>query len=218
MQRATQRSGTKDDVLFLARMGYEASLPPFKESFWDDLIRPTGTETLAFLEELFRQDASNWGNSDDFIILELNGESSACCAVYRPLENPPSQGPLNLDKVPKIATTLGWSDTATNAFTAAYQKVWSGDRSFLTPQAEVIIETVAVVPSARGHGFGHRLMKAAFERGRTVGAKSIGIMAINGNDAAQSLYEKHFEPYATFHGAYFDHAFPGLTKYRASLA
>lgn len=61
------------------------------------------------------------------------------------------------------------------------------------------------------------LMNAAFDRGRTLGAKSIGIMVIHGNDGAQALYEKHFEPYATFHPAYFQHEFPGVTKYRASL-
>lgn len=218
VQRVTQRMGTKDDAVFLALMDFEASLPPFEVSFWDELIKPTGSETLVFLEELFRQDASNWGNAEDFIILELDGEPAACCAVFRPAVDPPSEGPLNLDRLPQIAKTLGWSTDVTATFKAAYEKVWSGDTGFLKPQAEVIIETVAVAASARGHGLGHTLMKAAFERGRSLGAESIGIMVINGNDAAQSLYEKHFEPYATFHGAYFDHEFPGLTKYRATLA
>jgi len=218
MQRVKERLGTKDDASFLAQMDYEASLSPFGESFWDELVKPTGSGTHAFLEELFQQDALNWGNAEDFIILELEGVPSACCAVFRPQENPPSQGPLNLEKLPRIAAGLRWSADVTSTFKAAYEKVWSGDTWFLKPQAEVIIETVAVAPSARGHGLGHKLMKAAFERCRSLGAESIGIMVINGNDAAQSLYEKHFEPYATFHATYFDNEFPGLTKYRATLA
>lgn len=218
MQSIRKRKGTIDDAAFLARMDYEASLPPFDQSFWDELVGPTGSTTLTFLEQMFRNNASNWGNAEDFIILELDGEPAACCAVFRPLETPPSQGLFNLDKLPQMARHLGWTEASKQAFRAAYEKVWSGDTGFLKPQADVIIETVAVSPDARGKGLGHALMNAAFEEARGMGASSIGIMVINGNDAAKALYEKHFEPYATFHASYFDHEFPGLTKYRATLA
>ncbi|MDX8350458.1 GNAT family N-acetyltransferase [Cognatiyoonia sp. IB215446] len=211
------RAATVQDIPFLAKMDVEASLPPFGTSFWDELLEGTGTDTLTFLETMFREGASNWGAVPDFLILESDGAPVATCAVFPPEPNPTNEGPLNLDKLDQIAWALCWSDDIRTAFRAAYEKVWSGDTVFLKPQADLIVETVAVAPDHRGQGFGTALMHAAFARGRTLGAESVGIMVIHGNDGAQALYEKHFEPYATFHSAYFEHQFPGLTKYRASL-
>ena len=217
VQAPKRRMGTPDDAVFIAHMHHEASIPPFEKSFWDQFVAPTGSDTVAFLEQMFHVNASNYGNPEDFLILEIGGKPAACCTVFLPADPPPSEGPLNLDKLGTIAEELGWSDETEATFRTAYGKTFGGDTSFLKHQAEVIIETVAVVPEFRGHGLGHALMKAAFERGREMGAASIGIMVINGNDAAQRLYEQYFEPYATFHGAYFDHEFPGLHKYRATL-
>lgn len=211
------RAATAQDIPFLAKMDVEASLPPFGRSFWDELLESTGTDTLTFLEAMFREAASNWGDVSDFIILESDGVPVATCAVFKPKPTPATEGPLNLERLDQIAGALSWSDDAKNTFRAAYEKVWSGDTGFLNPQADLIIETVAVAPDYRGNGLGTALMHAAFARGRDLGADNIGIMVIHGNDGAQALYEKHFEPFATFHGAYFDHEFPGLTKYRASL-
>ena len=213
----TVRAATVEDIPFLARMDVEASLPPFGTSFWDELLECTGTETLSFLEAMLREGASNWGDVSDFIILERDGEPMATCAVFKPETQPANEGPLNLDKLDQIAQLLSWSDDTRTAFRSAYEKVWSDNTDFLKPQADLIIETVAVVQDRRGEGLGTALIEAAFARGRDLGANSIGIMVIHGNDGARSLYEKHFEPFATFHGAYFDHEFPGLTKYRASL-
>ena len=113
---------------------------------------------------------------------------------------------------------MSWPAETAAAFGTAYQGIWSGGADFLKPQAELIVESVAVAPEFRGRGLGDALMLAAFDRARARGGASLGIMVIHGNDAAKALYEKHFEPYATFHAAYFDHAFPGLTKFRATLA
>ena len=214
------RQGALSDAPFLAYMDREASIPPFAASFWDELLKPTGTDTLAFLELMFRRHASNWGNAEDFLILELNGRPAACCSVFRPTDHGALgalEGPLRLDALGSIAAELGWSDRTSAAFKGAYRKDWQGDPGFMKPQAEVIVETVAVVPEFRGRGLGHALMKAAFAKGRELGADSIGIMVVNGNDAAERLYEKYFEPYVTYHSAYFDNQFPGLTKFRATL-
>lgn len=216
-QARAVRKATGEDVPFLARMGYEASLPPFEASFWDRLVEPTGTSTPVFLEAMFRLSASSWGNVEDFIILELDGQPVATCAVFRPEENLSSEGPFNLNRLPEIATALAWSNETAAAFRATYEDIWGIDTDFLKPQAETIIETVAVAPEYRSRGIGDTLIRAAFGRAREMGAASIGIMAINGNKPAQTLYEKHFEPYVTFHAAYFEHQIPGLTKYQASL-
>ena len=212
------RIATPADAAFLARMDYEASLPPFGVSFWNPPLEPTGTPVVAFLERMFLEDASNWGAIDDFIILEVDGKAAATCAVFRPPNDTALEGPLNLDKLGKVASGLGWTEDQRSAFLAGYQKDWSGDTSFMKPQAELIVETVAVAPEYRGHGLGDALMQAAFDRARALGAASLGVMVIHGNDAARALYEKHFEPYVTFHAAYFDNEFPGMTKFRAKLS
>ncbi|HIP78219.1 MAG TPA: GNAT family N-acetyltransferase [Kiloniellaceae bacterium] len=210
------RAATLADLSFLARAEFEASLPPFGRSFWDDLLKESGTDTVAFLEAVLREGASSWGAVEDFIVLEVEGAPAAACAVFAPDERA-AQGPLNLDGLERVAAALSWTAETTAAFRAAYQGIWSGGAEFLKPQAELIVESVAVAPGYRGRGLGDVLMKAAFHRARAKGAASLGIMVIHGNDAAKALYEKHFDPYTTFHAAYFDHAFPGLTKFRANL-
>lgn len=103
-------------------------------------------------------------------------------------------------------------------FRRTFETAWGdGDAILLKPQADLIIENFSVVPDHRGKGLGTNLIKAAFDRGRHLDAQSIGLMVIHGNDAAQALYEKHFEPYLTFHAAYFDHTIPGVTKYKKDL-
>ena len=211
------RAATTADVPFLARTEFEASLAPFGRSFWDDLLSESGTDTVVFLEAVLREGASSWGAVEDFIVLEVEGTAAAACAVFAPDEHA-ALGPLNLDRLDRVAAALSWTAETAAAFRAAYQGIWSGGADFLKPQAELIVESVAVVPEFRGRGLGDALMLAAFDRARARGAANVGIMVIHGNDAAKALYEKHFEPYATFHAAYFDHAIPGLTKFRATLA
>lgn len=213
----TERAATADDIPFLAKMDVEASLPPLRASFWDEHLKDTGTDTLTFLEAMLREGASNWRNVADFIILESDGAPVATCAVFKPEPAPGGDGPLNLEKLDQVASVLSWSEETKAIFRASYDMIWGGDGSFFKPQADLIIETVAVVPDQRGRGLGTALMKAAFARGRALGAASIGISVFHGNDGAQALYEKHFDPYASFWAAAFDHKFPGLTKYRAAL-
>lgn len=221
MQRQSRpgcRTANTADIPFLARMTREATLPPLGTSFWDSLLEGTGTETLTFLEAMFQNDASNWGNVADFIVLELEGEPVATCAVFVPGTTPGADAPLNLDRLDRVASSLSWSPETAEAFRQTFESTWGGeDESFLKPQADLIIETLAVAPEHRGKGLGTALLHAAFDRGRAMGAKSIGIMVIHGNDAARTLYERHFEPFTTFHAAYFKHAIQGVTKYRTSL-
>ncbi|MEM6305735.1 MAG: GNAT family N-acetyltransferase [Pseudomonadota bacterium] len=211
------RAATEQDIHFLAKMDVEASLPPFGVTFWDGMLEGTGTDTLTFVETIYREGASNWGNVSDFIILESDGEPVAACAVFKPEPTPANEGPLDLDKLDQVAGVLSWSEAGRASFRAGYDMIWGNDGSFMKPQADLIVETVAVAPDHRGKGLGTALMKAAFARGRALGAESIGVSVIHGNDGAQALYEKHFDPYASFWAACFDHKFPGLTQYRASL-
>ena len=101
---------------------------------------------------------------------------------------------------------------------------WGGNLRpfFLTPQATWIIETVAVLPEARGRGLGKVLIKALLEEGRSQKHSYAGILVIHGNDAARRTYESvGFKPYQTFHADYFLDQFnieyPGVTKFRLCL-
>ena len=63
------RKATTADISFLARIEYEASLPPLNHCFWEDLLDGTGATALQFIEAELRTDASNWGKVEDFFDL-----------------------------------------------------------------------------------------------------------------------------------------------------
>ena len=215
----TVRHATLADAAFLARIDQIAASVPFERSLWDDLLEPLSVSPHTFVEAMFRLNASNWGRTEEFIVLEKDGQPVAACVVFEPPQVQEDRRPLRLEKLADIATHLSWSDSMMEEFQQRYDAIWgSGNIPFLAPQAPVIIESVGVVPEARGLGLGKRLMQEAFAEARQRGHDTIGIMVIHGNDIARSLYESSgFEPYITYHANYFDYGFPGVTKYRVSL-
>lgn len=217
----TVRRAVPADVPFIARIETIASTPPFPESLWLPLVRPTGTPLQAFLEALHGEDVSAWGTVADTIVLEEEGRPVASCAVFEPSTDPGAdQRPMRLDRLPRLAARLGWSDAVTADFRAGYEGAWGpGDQPHLRPQAPVIVETVGVVPEARGRGLGRRLIAAALDEARRRGHRTAGIMAVIGNDVAHRLYRAMgFRPVSTYHAAFFDDTFPGVVRYRASLS
>ena len=212
----SHRKATIADIPFLARIEYEASLPPLNQCFWEDILHGTETSALQFIEAMLRVGASNWGNVTDFLILEEQGPVAAA-AGYTP--NPEDYCPLRLSCLDKIAQDLNWSKEIAIAFRDRYVQFWGGNCRpfFLTPQAPWIIENVAVLPEARGRGLGKVLLRALLEEGRSQQHSHVGIMVINGNDVARHTYESiGFKPYQTFHADYFTDQFnlefPGITK------
>ena len=216
------RKATPEDIPFLARIEYEASLPPLNHCFWEDLLDGTGTTALQFIEAELRTDASNWGNVADFLVLEIQGEPIAAAVGYVP--GTEDYCPLRLSHLEAIAHELKWSTETLTAFHDRYMALWGGDLRpfFLTPQATWIIENVAVLPQARGQGFGKVLLKALLAEGRSQQHEFAGIMVINGNEAAYHTYKSMgFKPYQTFHADYFSEQFniefPGVTKFGLRL-
>jgi ribosomal protein S18 acetylase RimI-like enzyme len=127
---------------------------------------------------------------------------------------------LRLSHLDAIAQDLNWSTKTTATFRDRYLQLWGKDCRpiFLAPQAPWIIETVAVLPHARGRGLCKILLRALLEEGRSQGHSHAGIMVINGNTAAHRTYESvGFKPYQTFYADYFkeqfDTEFPGITKF-----
>ncbi|MEM9502740.1 MAG: GNAT family N-acetyltransferase [Cyanobacteria bacterium P01_E01_bin.43] len=212
------RPATTADIPFLARIEYEASLPPLNQCFWEELLQGTGTSALLFIAAKLKAAASNWGNVADFLILSEQGQPVAAAAGYIP--NLDDYCPLRLSRLSAIADELNWSPATAAAFRDRYLELWGGDLrpDFLTPQAPWIIENVAVLPEARGRGLGKALLNALLQEGKSQQHSHAGIMVINGNDAAQHTYESiGFKPYQTFYSHYFsEHAdmeFPGITKF-----
>jgi ribosomal protein S18 acetylase RimI-like enzyme len=211
------RRATIADIPFLAKIDYEASLPPMNHCFWEDLLEGTGTGALPFLEAVFRAGASNWGNVEDFLVLEELGKPVAAAAGYAP--NLEDYRPLRLSLLDRVAAELNWSQEITNIVLDRYLQLWGDDlRPFcLTPQSPWIIETVAVLPEARGRGLGKVLLRALLEEGRSQQHSHAGVTVINGNEIARRTYEAvGFKPYQTFHADYFmdqfNLEFPGITK------
>ncbi|WP_373541281.1 GNAT family N-acetyltransferase [Chamaesiphon sp.] len=155
------------DIPFLARIEYEASLPPLNHCFWEDILQGTDTSVLPFIEAQLRANASNWGSITDFLILEEQGQPVAAAAGYTP--NAEDYCPLRLSCLAKIAKQLNWSIDVATAFGDRYDRFWGGDSRpfFLTPQAPWIIENVAVLPAARGRGLGKVLLRALLDEGRS---------------------------------------------------
>ena len=177
---------------------------------------------MQFIEAELRADASNWGNVEDFLILEAEGKPVAAAAGYVP--DTEDYCPLRLSRLEAIAQELNWSAEALSVFRDRYLALWGGDVRpfFLTPQATWIIENVAVLPEVRGRGFGKALLKALLEEGRSQQHDFAGIMVINGNDVARHTYESiGFKPYQTFYADYFSEQFniefPGVTKFGLRL-
>lgn len=211
------RKATFADIPFLTRIEYEASLPPLDHCFWEDLLQDTGTSPMQFIEAELRADASNWGNVNDFLILEEQGKPVAAAAGYTPRSD--DYCPLRLSCLGAIAQILGWSQAITTTFYDRYMGLFGGNLQppFLVPQAPWIIENVAVLPEARGRGLGKALLRAVLEEGRSQHHSHAGIMVINGNDRARHTYESvGFKPYQTFYADYFTEQFniefPGITK------
>ncbi len=215
----TSRPAATADVPFIAMVEEMASTPPFTESMWAKVIDATQTPLQQFLIAMYAERASRWGAVEDFVIVERLGEPVAACAVYRPEPDAADRSSFRMDRLEAVAAALGWTPRRQDAFRAAYDEAWRDAAGFLEPVADVIIETVGVIPAARGTGAGKALMKAAFARGRSLGAATIGVSVVTGNDGGRRLYDSvGFRPVITFHPAAFGDAFPGFTKLRRSLA
>jgi ribosomal protein S18 acetylase RimI-like enzyme len=218
------RSASHADIPFLARIHYEATLPPSDQCFWDELLVGTNTTSLSFIEAMLQADASNWGNVGDCFVLEEwgseeQGNPVAAAAGYRPYAE--DYRILDLSRLDGIAHRLGWSNMVTQQFHQRYQQMFDNDPQpiFFMPQADWMIEFVAVLPEARGRGLAKVLLRAILEEGRSRGHTHAGIAVINGNEIARRTYESlGFRPYQSYYAEYFEGTFPGITKFRMALS
>ena len=217
MNQPAPRRATRADIPFLAWCNQAATSPEPNFCYWDPLVQPTGTTTATFLETLFRHDALMWGRFDQFFVLERGGQPIAGASAFT--MDSADYRPLRLERLPAVASDLGWSAQTLRDFQTGYEQVWSDPLdATLAPQAPWIIECVAVIPEARGQGMTRQLFKALFDEGRKLGHEAVGISVTTGNASAERAYEAiGFELYMEYGSAYFHHAFPGTKKYVLEL-
>ncbi|TVR79945.1 MAG: hypothetical protein EA405_12005 [Rhodospirillales bacterium] len=115
------RAGRAEDIPFLARIIEIASTPPFPQSPLRQVLDPVDTPTLPFLEVVLAEDAFAWGLIADFVVLTVDGNPAAACAVFVP--DAGNRHPLRMDRMPAVAARLGWDDARLQAFRAAYDCV-----------------------------------------------------------------------------------------------
>ncbi|MDX1995312.1 MAG: GNAT family N-acetyltransferase [bacterium] len=216
----TIRTASAQDIPFLAWMQHEASLPPSDFSFWDGPMYDFGLDTRAFIETVLRLDAGTWGAVNNFFVLEREGEPVAAAAGIEASADF-ARGPVRISAIESIGQTLGWSAEQTDTFRQRYTEQWPDPQGnfLLLPQAPWIIESVALIPQARGRGLVKPLMNALLDEGRRRGHSSVGITVANGNAPAQHVYERMgFEMYLAFGPAFFGQpGFGGYTKYKMAL-
>ncbi len=217
----TLRPATDADIPFLAEIFLIATRGDnqSEEDIWSVMLEGLDTAPIDLAAAFLTHHSQRWGDPDQYILLELEGAPVAACALLEldPAEADPR--PLRLEKLPAIATSLGWSEAQQTRFLESYNSLWPSHRlDWLRPQAPCIIEIVGVLPRARGQGLGRCLMEQAFAEVARRGHTTVGLMVLNGNEPAMRLYEAvGFQPAITYHPAYFDVEFPGVIKYLRPL-
>ncbi len=214
------RRATTHDIPFVAWMQYEASLPPAYFSFWDFPLMGMNIEGKTFIETVLTLNAGAWGSVDEFWILEEDGQPIAAAAgIEAGIEF--AEGPVRMRCLESIGEAFGWTTEMVELFRERYRTIWTYpvENPLLLPQAPWIIESVAVVPQARGKGLINLLMHSLIAEGRERGHASVGITVANGNEAARRVYERlGFKMYMAFGPAFFDQeGVMGYTKYKMSL-
>lgn len=211
------RRATQKDIPFLAWCNREASSPAPNFCYWDPLLDELNTDTMTFIETVFRADALAWGSCEEFFVVEEYGLAIAGASGF--VMDTQDYRPLRLSRLGDVADMLGWTKGMAEVFRQRYEAVWSNPQDVsLAPCASWIIECVAVVPEARGRGVAKTLLQALLEEGKQLGHTDAGISVTLGNEAAQKVYEAiGFQMYVTYGAAYFEGAFPGTIKYRLRL-
>lgn len=211
------RRAARADLDFVAWCNHTATSPEPGFCYWDPLLAQTGTPAMDFIRAVFTQRALAWGDVEDFFLVEANGRLLGGGSAF--VMDPNDYRPLRLARLPAVAQALGWSEASLTGFVHGYEAVWPDplDPS-LSPQAEWIIECVAVVDDARGQGVAGRLLDGIAAAARAQGVGSLGISITNGNLPAQRAYEKFGFAQVAYYGPdLYGGAYPGSTKYRYAV-
>jgi len=208
------RPAAAADSRFLARTMYQATFAGVGRGLFDVALTQTGVDPLAFNEALLLAGASNWGQIDDFLVLEADdGSHAGAAGAY--LSDRQDLRPLTAEGFEAVSGRLGWSPDAARAFWRAYVRAFGlfGDSPQLAQPAAYVIEYLAVPEALRGRGHARLLLEAHAERARANGHAQVAISAMFGNAPALETYLRcGFREHARLGPERFGGAFPGVTR------
>ena len=213
------RAARADDGRFLAEAMYDSMLPGVGRGVFDTALEPTGVDPITFNEHLLLAGASNWGQLEDFLVVEADGEPQAGAAAAYDASRP-DRRPLTGEGFQRVVARLGWDRPTAMGFWGRYVRAFGmfGDAPQLAQPAPYVIEYVAVREALRGRGLAGLLLRAHVERARAAGHEAAAVSAMYGNKAALQAYLREgFVEYARLGPEVFGGAFPGMVRLRLDL-
>lgn len=210
----TIRPAAPEDIPFLARVMYDSMLPGVGRGVFDTSLEGAGVEPLAFHEALLASHANNWGQLEDFLVLDLpDRPRAAAAAAYR--SDLADRRPLTAEGFKAVTEQLGWPQEVARGFWRRFVGVYGlfGNAPMLAQPADYVLEYVAVDPELRGRGLVAPLLEAHTTRAREAGHATIGVSAMFGNEPALRAYLKcGFEEHLRLGPEQYGGAFPGMIR------
>jgi GNAT superfamily N-acetyltransferase len=203
------------DIPFLADVMYQSMLPGVGRGAFDSQLDGTGVTPLEFHEALLREGANNWGQVEDFLVVEDSaGRPAGAMASF--LSNQGDLRPLRPDGFEAVSHSLGWSPEVAKAFWRKYVSVFGlfGKSPNLFHPADYVLEYVAIREDMRGAGLYGKLVLAHAARAREEGHSIISSTGIFGNSSVLRCFEKlGFRAHTTMGPERFRGLYPGLTRF-----
>jgi hypothetical protein len=195
----------------------ESMLPTSPSGLFDDLADEIQIERVLFHEALLRVGANHWGPLESFLIVEINGEPAGAVAAFpsRQADN----RPLTPNGLKRVADHFNLSGPVAQQLLRRYIMTFGafGSQPHLVHPADYVLEYGAKVPNVRERIFGH-LIRAHAERALGLGYKTLGLIAIEGNDAAARAWEGYgARHHSTIGSEHFKNARPGMRRFVLDL-
>ena len=205
----------REDARFLGWVIQTAFRSHLERGMPDIFVDGSEEECVQFLEALSLTQARHWGNYENFIIAEADGQQLGALEGYFVKD---CDGPAFGKGAVEVARQLGWPN---ERLAAAWRRIISNTYVSIdrVPGAWVV-ESVAVRPAFRRMGLVSQMLEAILDRGRQRGATYAEISVFIGNDPAQRAYEKAgFAVVGEDRNSEFEAAFksPGVRLLRRSL-
>lgn len=175
------RYATPDDVKFLASLMELSMLPSQGHGLFDDLSAAIEMDRLDFHEAMLLAGASNWGQIEDFVVIEVDGVLGGGSAAF--LSNMPDIRPITMAQVQALSKHLNLSPEQSKVLLRAFIKKFGmfGDLPHLRHPAEYVLEYAAVLPEYSGLRLSRYAFGVHIKRALEMGCKTFGTRALVGN-------------------------------------
>lgn len=185
------RSATPADVTLLAQIMERSMLPVQGQGLFDELSAVVAMDRLDFHKAVLLAGASNWGQIDDFVVVEVDGQPAGATGAY--LSTMPDIRPMTMAQVQALSTYLDLpADKAKDLLRAFIKKFGMfGDLPHLRHPAEYVLEYGGVLPEHEGKRLPGHLIGGHVKRAIDKGCKTLGIVTLVGNTLALSSFLRY---------------------------